>query len=48
MEPEGSLPCSQKSSTAPILNQIDLVHTTSSYLSKIHFKITILPMSRSS
>jgi hypothetical protein len=32
MEPEGSLPCSQE----PILSQINPVHTTPSYLSKIH------------
>jgi hypothetical protein len=30
---------------APILSQIDLVHTTPSYLSMIHFNIVHLPMS---
>jgi hypothetical protein len=41
MEPEGSLPYSQEPSTNP-------VHTTPSYLSKIHFSIIHPPMSWSS
>jgi hypothetical protein len=39
MEPEGSLPCSQGRSTGPSVSQINLVHTTASYLSKIHLNI---------
>jgi hypothetical protein len=39
MEPEVSLPCSQKPSTGPILSQIDPIHTIPSYLPKIHFNI---------
>jgi hypothetical protein len=46
MEHEGSLPCSQEQSTGPILSQINLVHTTPSYLSKIHFNITHPPTLR--
>jgi hypothetical protein len=38
-EPEGSLPCSQESSTVPVLSQNNIVHTTPSYLFKIHFNI---------
>jgi hypothetical protein len=30
----------------PILSQINSVHTTPSYLSKIHFNIIVLPTSR--
>jgi hypothetical protein len=45
MEPEGSLPCSQKPSTVPTLSQINLVHTTPSYLSKIHLNIIHSPTS---
>jgi hypothetical protein len=37
MEPEGSLPCSKKvPPQAPILSQINLVHTLSHYFPKIH------------
>jgi hypothetical protein len=32
----------------PILSQIDPVHTTQSYLYKIHFKIILQPTSKSS
>jgi hypothetical protein len=40
MEPEGSLPHSQGRTTLiPILNQVNPVHTTLSYLFKIHFNI---------
>jgi hypothetical protein len=39
MELEGSLPCSQEPSTGPYLSQINPVHITLSYLSKIHFNI---------
>jgi hypothetical protein len=41
MEPEALLPCSQKPSTVPILNQNNRVHVTPSYLSKIHFNIIL-------
>jgi hypothetical protein len=44
MQPEGSLPCS----LVPILSQIEPVHTTRSYLSKIHFIIVHPPTSWSS
>jgi hypothetical protein len=39
MEPEDSLPGSQESSTGPILSQINPVHTTPSYISKIQFAL---------
>jgi hypothetical protein len=39
MEPIGSLPCSQEPTTIPVLNQINPVHTTPSYLSKIRSNI---------
>jgi hypothetical protein len=45
MEPEGSLQCSQEPSSCPYLNQIDAVHTTPSYLSKIHQKTRLGPRS---
>jgi hypothetical protein len=48
MEPEGSLPYSQEPSTVHILSQINLVHTTLSYVSKIHFNIILPPTSRTS
>jgi hypothetical protein len=48
MEPESSLPCSQESTTVPILSQIDPVHTTPSYLHNIHFNIIHSPTSWSS
>jgi hypothetical protein len=35
-------------SLVPVLSQINPVHTTPSYLSKIHFRIIIPSMSRSS
>jgi hypothetical protein len=35
MEPEGSLPCSQKPSTGPTLSQMNSVHTTPSYVSPV-------------
>jgi hypothetical protein len=48
IEPEGSLTCSQKSDISCHLSQINLVHTTHSYFSKINFNITLLTTSRSS
>jgi hypothetical protein len=39
MEPEGSLPRSQKPSTGPYSEPINPIHTIPSYLSKIHFNI---------
>jgi hypothetical protein len=45
MEPEGSLPCSQEPSTVPILSQMDLVQTITSYLSKIYFNTVHPPTS---
>jgi hypothetical protein len=45
METEGSLPCSQEPPLAPILSQIDPVHTITSYLCKIHFNIVHPPTS---
>jgi hypothetical protein len=46
MEPEGSIPCSQKPSTGPC--PINPAHTIPSYLSKIHFNIVHVPTSWSS
>jgi hypothetical protein len=37
MEPEGSLTCSQESSTGPYQELDSPLHTTLSYLSKIHW-----------
>jgi hypothetical protein len=45
MEPEALLPCSQD---PYLLGQIEPVHTTPSYLSKIHLNIIHLPTSWSS
>jgi hypothetical protein len=45
METEDSLLCSQEPSMVPILNQIDPVHSTPSYLSKNCFIIIQPPMS---
>jgi hypothetical protein len=45
MQPEGSLPCSQGSSTGPYPEPDNPVHTTQSYLSKIHFTNFHLPTS---
>jgi hypothetical protein len=42
METEGSLSCSKSHLLVPILGQINLVDTTQSYDSMIHFNI-ILP-----
>jgi hypothetical protein len=39
MEPEGSLPHSQELSTCPCAEPDQSVHTTQSYLSKIHLNI---------
>jgi hypothetical protein len=39
MKPEGLLPHSQELPLVCILSQIEPVHTTSSYLSKIYFNI---------
>jgi hypothetical protein len=39
MEPEVSLLCSQEPPLVPVLNQINLVRTIKSSLSKIHFNI---------
>jgi hypothetical protein len=35
-------------SQVPILSKVNPVHTTPSYLSKVHFNIILPPMSRSS
>jgi hypothetical protein len=43
MEPECSLPCSQNPPLVSVLSQINPVHTTPSYLSKIHFNIIHKP-----
>jgi hypothetical protein len=48
MEPEGSLLCSQETSTVPILSQISPIHTTPSHLPKPHFNINLLSTFRSS
>jgi hypothetical protein len=48
MEPEGLLPCPQGPSTGPYPEQINPVHTTPSYLSKIYSNIILSPTSRSS
>jgi hypothetical protein len=47
METEGSLPCSQEPSTGPYpaAEQSSPVHTTPSYLSKIHLNIILPPTS---
>jgi hypothetical protein len=39
MEPDGSFPFSQELFNGPILSQMNPVHTTPSYFSKIHFNI---------
>jgi hypothetical protein len=45
---EGSLRSSKQPATnPPILSQINLVHITPSYLSKIQFNIILLPMFKS-
>jgi hypothetical protein len=44
MEPEGSLPCS----LVPILSQMNPVHTTPSYFTKIQFNIILLSTSAAS
>jgi hypothetical protein len=48
MEPKDLLPCLQGPFTGPILNQINPVHTTPYYPSKIHFNIIHSPTSWSS
>jgi hypothetical protein len=42
-EPKGSLLHSQQPSTS-VMSQMNPVHTTTSYLSEIHFKIILHPM----
>jgi hypothetical protein len=44
MEPESSLPHSQRPSTVPILRQLDLAHNPTPYLLKIQLNITIPSM----
>jgi hypothetical protein len=46
MEPEGSLPCSQKPSTGPYHEPDKSVHITPSYFSQIRPNIALPPMSR--
>jgi hypothetical protein len=45
MDPECSLPYSQKPSLVLILSQMNLFHTNPFYVSKIHFNIIHPPMS---
>jgi hypothetical protein len=45
MEHESSLSCSQEPSTGPYPSQIDLIHTITSYLSQIYFRIVHPPTS---
>jgi len=42
MESQGSLPCSQEPATAPILSQMDPVHTFPTYFPNIHSNIIYL------
>jgi len=48
MEPQSLLPCSQEPATGPILSQNNLVHTLTTYFSKIHSNICFPSMPRSS
>jgi hypothetical protein len=41
MEPESSLTCSQATATAPILSDMNPVHTLPPYLPKIHSNIIL-------
>jgi hypothetical protein len=46
MDPEGSLLCSHNPPVLPLLSQINPVHTTLGYLSKVRFNIILPPTSR--
>jgi len=48
MEPEGSLPHSQAPPHVPILSQINSVHASPPHFLKLHFKIIIPSLPRSS
>jgi hypothetical protein len=48
MEPEGSLPCSQKPPLDPILSQLNPVRTVDPCLLKVHLNVILPPTSRSS
>jgi len=48
MEPRGSLPCSQKPTTNPILSQPNPVHPIDPYLLTVHLNVILPLMLRSS
>jgi hypothetical protein len=48
MDPEGSLPWSQKPATVPIQSHMNPVHSLRPYSFKIHFNIILPSMSRTS
>jgi hypothetical protein len=48
MEPEGSLPCSQKPANGPILSQSNPVRPIDPYLPKVHLNVILPPTHRSS
>jgi hypothetical protein len=44
MEPEGSLPCSQKLATGPYLSQPNPVCPIDPYLRKVHINVILPPI----